>query len=44
MGYYLNSKKPYMLFCEDCSSIYYVDKTDILQELVPLTEWQEKRA
>ena len=41
MGVYLNSKKPYLLFREDCSSTYFVDKTDILKELVPLVELKE---
>lgn len=35
MGFYLNSKKPYMLFQEEASSMYFVDKTDILKELAP---------
>ena len=38
MGVYLNSKKPYLLFREDFSSTYFVDKTEILKELVPLVE------
>lgn len=38
MGFYLNSKKPYLLFQEEFSSTYFVDKTDILKELVPLVE------
>lgn len=38
MGVYLNSKKPYLLFQEDYSSAYFVDKSDILKELVPLVE------
>ena len=38
MGVYLNSKSPYGMFREDYSLTYYVDKTDILSELVPLVE------
>lgn len=38
MGFYLNSKKPYLLFQEEFSSTYFIDKTDILKELVPLVE------
>ena len=38
MGVYLNSKSPYGMFREDYSLTYYVDKTDILSELVPLIE------
>lgn len=38
MGIYLNSKKPYLLFQETVSSTYFVDKTDLLNDLVPLLE------
>lgn len=41
MGVYLNSKKPYLLYQEDSSAVYFVDKTDILKELVPLVELKE---
>lgn len=41
MGVYLNSKKPYLLFQEDCSLTYFIDKTEILKELVPLVELKE---
>lgn len=41
MGVYLNSRSAYSLFCEDYESIYYVDKTDILAELVPIVELKE---
>ncbi len=34
MGVYLNSTKPYLLFQKDCSARYFVDKTNILKELV----------
>lgn len=36
MGVYLNSKKPCLLLREEVSSAYFVDKTEILRELVPL--------
>lgn len=38
MGFYLNSTSPHRLFQKECESIYFVDKTDILRELVPLVE------
>lgn len=41
MGVYLNSRSAYSLFCEDCASTYYVDKTDILAELVPTVELEK---
>lgn len=41
MGIYLNSRSAYSLFCEDYASAYYVDKTDILAELVPIVESKE---
>lgn len=41
MGVYLNSRSAYSLFCEDYASTYYVDKTDILAELVPIVELKE---
>lgn len=40
MGLYLNNKSGYRLFREDFSLTYYVDKTDIIQELVPLLEFK----
>ncbi|MBQ8232362.1 MAG: AAA family ATPase [Lachnospiraceae bacterium] len=43
MGVYLNSRKPYLLFQEEASSAYFVDKTDILKELVPLVELKENK-
>lgn len=36
MGIYLNSSNAYGQFCEDVSAAYYVDKTDILNELAPV--------
>lgn len=38
MGIYLNSASPYVLYREIFSSAYFVDKTDILGELVPIVE------
>ena len=38
MGVYLNDPSAYGLFQEDFSLTYYVDKTEILKELVPLLE------
>lgn len=42
MGIYLNGKKAYGLFQEDCALTYYIDKTDILDELVPILERKKK--
>ena len=41
MGIYLNSTGTYNLFREDFSLTYYVDKTDILGELVPLIQLKQ---
>lgn len=38
MGVYLNSSSAYGLFQEDVSLTYYVDKTDILRDLLPSIE------
>lgn len=38
MGVYLNSRSAYSLFRRDYASTYFVDKTDILAELVQLVE------
>lgn len=38
MGIYLNGKSPYGLFQEAYSLTYFVDKTKILDELVPILE------
>lgn len=38
MGVYLNSHSAYGLFQADFSLTYYVDKSDILKELIPLVE------
>lgn len=44
MGIYLNARSPYGLFLEDFSLTYYVDKSDILKELVPLVESTTKES
>lgn len=41
MGVYLNSTSAYGLFRRDFASTYFVDKTKILAELVPLVEMEE---
>ncbi|MDO5349984.1 MAG: AAA family ATPase [Lachnospiraceae bacterium] len=41
MGVYLNSRSAYGLFRREYASAYFVDKTDILAELVPLVEMEE---
>lgn len=41
MGVYLNSKKPYLLFQEDYSSTYFVDKSKIINELIPFVELEK---
>lgn len=38
MGIYLNSISAHMLFQEEASATYFVDKTEILKELIPLVE------
>lgn len=38
MGVYLNGKNAYGLFREAFSLTYFVDKTDILNEFVPILE------
>ena len=38
MGVYLNSRSAYSLFRREYASTYFVDKTDMLAELVPLVE------
>ena len=36
MGVYLNGTSAYGLFQEDYSMTYYIDKTKILSELIPM--------
>ena len=43
MGIYLNGKSAYNLFQEDFSLTYYVDKTKILSDLVPLIELKRRK-
>ncbi len=42
MGYYLNNKKPLNLFEPETKSQYFVDKSDIISELIPLVETGKK--
>ena len=41
MGVYLNSKSPFVLFQEDFAYTYFVDKSEIIAELVPLVEMEK---
>ena len=43
MGVYLNSTSAYGLFRRDYESAYFVDKSRILAQLVPLVETDESR-
>ena len=38
MGVYLNSKKPHTIYKNIAQSTYFVDKTALLKELIPLVE------
>ncbi len=38
MGVYLHSKKPFLLFQETASSTYFVDKSQIIKDLIPLID------
>ncbi len=38
MGIYLNGKRAFSLFQEDCSMTYYIDKTEMLDEIVRILE------
>ena len=42
MGIYLNNTSAYSLYREDYLLTYFVDKTEILNELVPLLESKSK--
>ena len=42
MGIYLNNTSAYSLYREDYLLTYFVDKTDILNDLVPLLESKNK--
>lgn len=39
MGIYLNSKKPFSLYESEKKQPYFVDKTLLLKELIPLAEY-----
>ena len=41
MGVYLNSKNPYGLFLDEAASTYFIDKSEMLRELLPLVERSE---
>ena len=41
MGIYLNSKTPFHLFCAEAAATYFVDKSQMLWELIPLAESSE---
>lgn len=41
MGVYLNSRKPHLLFQDERTSAYYIDKTDLIASLIPLVEPKE---
>ena len=36
VGVYLNSKKPFGLFFDEAVSTYFIDKSEMLKELIPL--------
>ena len=38
MGIYLNEKRAFSLFQEDCAMTYYIDKTEMLDEIVRILE------
>ncbi len=44
MGIYLNGKNAYGLFQEACSLTYFIDKTAILNELIPILELKKTDA
>lgn len=44
MGVYLNSKKPHLLFQDDRTASYYVDKSEMIADLVPLVEPEKNMA
>lgn len=41
MGSYLNSKKACLLYQDETEETYFVDKTAILDELIPLIEQRD---
>lgn len=40
MGIYVNSKKPFLMFQDDRRSRYFIDKSRILQELIPIVDYK----
>lgn len=36
MGAYLNSKNPFGLFSDEAEAVYFIDKSGILDELIPI--------
>lgn len=44
MGRYLNSKKPHAVYKNAAKSAYFADKTAMLDELIPLVEFDEYTA
>lgn len=42
MGIYLNSKTPFQLFCDEAADTYFVDKSSMLNGLIPLMESSEE--
>lgn len=42
MGYYLNHAEPYIMYQEVVNDPYFVDKSAILEELIPLVDTQQK--
>ena len=34
MGIFLNSKKPYADYCETAADMYFVDKSELIAELI----------
>lgn len=43
MGLYLNSKKPHTIYKNVVEATYFVDKTAMIEELLPLVESEENR-
>ncbi|MCC8104522.1 MAG: ATP-binding protein [Clostridiales bacterium] len=44
MGVYLNSKKPAAVYRKAAQSLYFIDKTEILNELIPIVEMDSDEA
>ena len=41
MGVYLNSRKPHSIFQDEAEATYFVDKTSVLDELIPLLKGED---